>query len=325
MKKVFKVFAIILVIVILGVACLLVYVKTALPNVGAAPDLKVEQSPDRIKRGEYLANHVTLCIDCHSERDYSKWSGPIVPGTFGKGGEAFTQDMGFPGKFYARNISQSHLAGWTDGDIYRLITTGVTKDNKAIFSIMPYENYGKMDPEDIKDIIAYIRTLKPQSNEPPASEADFPMNFILNTIPHKATEGKLPSSSDQLAYGAYLTNAAGCNICHTKQEKGKIVGELFAGGFEFKFPDGSMVTSANITPDNETGIGRLTEASFLARFKQYTDSSYHPGTLKPGDMQTVMPWTMFAGMDSTDLKAIYAYLRTIKPVKNEINRWKPKA
>lgn len=325
MKKVFKVLAIIICIIIFGVACLLVYVKAALPDVGAAPDLKVEQSADRIKRGEYLANHVTLCIDCHSQRDYTKFSGPLVPNTLGKGGEAFTQDMGFPGKFYARNISQSHLANWTDGDIYRLITTGVTKDNKAIFSVMPYENYGKMDPEDIRDIIAYIRTLKPQSNEPPKSEADFPMNFILNTIPHKAAPGKRPSSSDQLAYGAYLTNAAACNVCHTKQEKGKIVGELFAGGFEFKFPDGSMAISANITPDNETGIGRLTEDAFIARFKQYTDSSYHASNLKPGDMQTVMPWTMYAGMDSTDLKAIYTYLRTIKPVKNEVAHWKPKA
>lgn len=325
MKKILKVLLIIFGVVILGIACLLVYVKTALPDVGAAPDLKVDQSADHIKRGEYLANHVSLCVDCHSKRDYSKWSGPLVPGTLGEGGEAFTKDQGFPGNFYARNISQSHLASWTDGEIYRLITTGVTKDNKAIFSIMPYENYGKMDPEDIKDIIAYVRTFKPQSNEPPESQADFPMNFILNTVPHKAPGGKRPSPSDGLAYGAYMINVAGCGVCHTKQERGKITGEPYAGGFEFKLPDGSIATSANITPNNETGIGRLTEASFLARFKQYTDSSYHPGNLKPGDMQTVMPWTQYAGMDSTDLKAIYNYLRTIKPVKNDITRWKPKA
>ena len=324
MKKALKVITIMLVIVVIGVAGLLVYVKAALPDVGNPPDIKVELTPERIKRGEYLANHVTLCVNCHSERDFTIWSGPLVPGTLGKGGEAFTEAEGFPGKFYARNISPSHLRSWTDGEIFRAITTGENKDNKPLFPVMPWENYSKMDPEDIKDIIAYIRTLPEQSNEPPVSEADFPMNFILNTLPHAATGGSRPSPADQLVYGAYMVNAAGCGICHTKQEKGKIVGEPFSGGFEFSFPDGSIVTSANITPDKETGIGAWNEALFMAKFKQYADSSYHGSTIKPGQMQTVMPWTMYSGMDSTDLKAIYAYLSTVKPVRNHVTRWKPK-
>jgi len=324
MKKIFKVFAIIMAIVIIGIAGLLVYVKAALPDVGNAPDIKVELTPERIKRGEYLAHHVTLCIDCHSERDFTLWSGPLVVGTLGKGGEAFTEAQGFPGKFYARNISQSHLKDWSDGEIYRAITTGVNKDNKPIFSIMPWDNFGRMDPEDIKDIVAYIRTLPAQSNEPPVSDADFPMNFILNTLPHATTGGERPSPADPVAYGAYMVNAAGCGVCHTKQEKGKIVGEPFAGGFEFGFPDGSIVTSVNITPDKETGIGDWNEAAFINKFKQYTDSNYHALIIKPGQIQTVMPWTMYSGMDSTDLKAIYAYLKTIKPVKNQVTKWRPK-
>jgi hypothetical protein len=73
-------------------------------------------TPERIKHGEYLANHVTICIDCHSQRDYSIWSGPVVPGSFGQGGEAFTQDLGFPGKFYAKNLTPEHIGNWTDGN-----------------------------------------------------------------------------------------------------------------------------------------------------------------------------------------------------------------
>lgn len=325
MRKFLKVLGILIILIIVGVAGLLIYVKAALPNVGAAPDLKVESTPEQIKRGEYLANHVNLCVDCHSQRDYSLWSAPLVAGTFGKGGEAFTQDQGFPGKFYARNISPTHLANWTDGEIYRTITTGVDKNNEALFSIMPWDNYGKMDPEDIKAVIAYIRTLPPQTNEPPKSVPDFPMNFILNTLPHKATPGKRPPASDQVAYGAYVINAAACGVCHTKQEKGKIVGELFAGGFEFKFPDGSTAISANITPDKETGIGSWSEAAFINKFKQYADSNYHAAKLAPGAPQTVMPWMMYSGMDSTDLKAIYAYLKTVKPVNNKVSHWKQKS
>lgn len=325
MRKILKVLGILILIIIVGVAGLLTYVKAALPDVGPAPELAVESTPELVKRGEYLANHVNLCIDCHSKRDYTYWSAPLIPGTLGEGGEAFTQDMGFPGRFYARNISPSHLSDWTDGEIYRTITTGVDKNNEAIFSIMPWDNYGKMDPEDIKAVIAYIRTLPAQSNEPPKSDPDFPMNFILNTLPHKATGGTRPSTADQVAYGAYVINAAGCGVCHTKQEKGKVVGEPYAGGFEFGFPDGSKAISANITPDKETGIGSWSEAAFINKFKQYADSNYHPVKLKPGDAQTVMPWTMYAGMDSTDIKAIYAYLKTLKPVNNKITPWKPRS
>ena len=325
MRKIIKIAGILIAIIIVAIAGLLVYVKAALPNVGAPSVITIDATPEHIKRGEYLANHVTLCVDCHSQRDYSYWSAPLVPGTFGKGGEAFTQAMGFPGKFYARNISPSHLSNWTDGEIYRTITTGVDKNNKAIFSIMPWDNYGKMDPEDIKDIIAYIRTLSPQTNEPPKSDPDFPMNFIINTLPHKASPAKRPPVSDTLAYGAYMLNASGCGVCHTKQEKGKITGEPFAGGFEFGFPDGSKAFSANITPDKETGIGNWDEAAFVNKFKQYTDSNYRPAKLKDGDPQTLMPWRMYAGMDSTDLKSIYTYLKTVKPVNNQIEHWKPKS
>ncbi|MEP6683559.1 MAG: cytochrome C, partial [Parafilimonas sp.] len=86
MRKFLKVLGVLIVLIIVGVAGLLIYIKAALPDVGAAPDLKVESTPEQIKRGEYLANHVNLCVDCHSQRDYSLWSAPLVPGTLGRGG-----------------------------------------------------------------------------------------------------------------------------------------------------------------------------------------------------------------------------------------------
>jgi mono/diheme cytochrome c family protein len=323
MKKIFKILAIIVAVAVLAVAGILLYIKAALPNVGPAPGFTVETNPARVKHGEYLANHITVCIDCHSKRDFAIWSGPITPGTLGQGGEAFTQDYGFPGKFYARNITPENLANWTDGEIYRTITTGVDKNGKALFNVMPYQRYAKMDPEDIKDIIAYIRTLKPVKNYTPPSEADFPVNFILNTIPKKAEPEKRPEVSNTLAYGGYLVNAAACSECHTKAEKGKVVGEPFAGGFEFTLPGGTL-RSPNITPDNDNGIGKWPEELFLTKFKQYTDSSHRNLKVRPGDLQTIMPWTMYAGMDSADLKAIYTYLRTIKPVNQPVEKWTPK-
>jgi hypothetical protein len=118
-----------------------------------------------------------------------------------------------------------------------------------------------------------------------------------------------------------MTNASGCVVCHTKQEKGKYVGEPFAGGFEFSLGEGYIVRSANITPD-DTGIKGLTKADFIAKFKAFADpAAAIPVDLARGDAQTVMPWGMYAGMTEQDLGAIYDYLRTVPPVQNVVERW----
>lgn len=69
------------------------YVKFGLPNVGRAPNLKINNSALLVERGKYLANHVALCIDCHSKRDWSKLAGPLIPQTLGAGGEVFDENI----------------------------------------------------------------------------------------------------------------------------------------------------------------------------------------------------------------------------------------
>jgi hypothetical protein len=257
-------------------------------------------------------------MDCHSERDWSKFSGPLVPGTLGKGGEVFDQKLGFPGSYIAKNLTPHHLGSWSDGEILRAISTGVSKDGQALFPIMPYTHYGKVDRQDLEAIIAYIRTLDPIESEPQASSSDFPMSLIINTLPTEAAFTKKPPASDKLAYGEYLVNAAACYDCHTKQEKGQFIGADFAGGMEFPMHDGSISRSANITPHEETGIGTWTEEQFVQRFKLYLDSNYTLPTIEKGDYQSTMPWMMYAGMKSEDLAAIYTYLQSLEPVENEV-------
>lgn len=316
MKKLFK---FVLLPIILIISILLIYVKFFLPNVGDPEIVVFKASEKEIERGRYLAHHVAVCMDCHSERDWNLFSGPLKQGTLGKGGEAFTQRFGFPGKFYAKNLTPYHIGNWTDGELLRAITSGVSKDGKALFPVMPHPNYGKMDKRDILSIIAYLRTLPSIKHDVPTSEPDFPMNFILNTIPKKASFGKIPDPSDKIAYGKYLFNAASCNDCHTKQDKGKpIEGMTSAGGFEFPLFTGGIVRSANITQDKETGIGNWSEEAFISKFKFYADSLNQKTKIKKGEFNTVMPWVMYSGMNESDLSAIYAYLKTIKPIKNNV-------
>jgi hypothetical protein len=326
MKKVLKIVGVILLVIIIGVVGLLTYVKTALPDVGQAENINIDYTPERIERGKYLANNVSVCMDCHSTRDFAKFSGPPAEGTLGKGGDRFDQTVGMPGVFYPKNITPEGIARYTDGELFRVITAGVTKEGRPMFPLMPYPYYGRMDKEDIYSIISYLRTLKPIKNDVPESAADFPVNFILHTIPQKGTPEPRPSKDNIIEYGRYLTNASGCRECHTRADKGQIIEEFaYSGGREFMFPDGSICRSANISPDKETGIGAWTPEIFVTKFKIYQDSTYELSSVAKGDFNTIMPWTMYAGMEKGDLEAIFAYLQTLTPMKNPVTKFTPAA
>lgn len=326
MKKFFKWLGIVVMILIVVVVGLLGYVKMALPDVGEAPELKVEITPERVARGEYLANCVTVCMDCHSKRDWNIFAAPPMPGIMGGGGEVFDQRMGFPGTFYSRNITPYGLKGWTDGEIYRTITTGVDRKGEPLMPVMPYHRYGRMDTEDVYAIIAYLRSLPEVKNDVPESKADFPFSMIMRMIPKKAEPQKRPAESDTIAYGGYLVNATACAECHTKFEKGQFVeGTEFGGGRVFELPGGTL-TTPNISPDDETGIGLWTKEAFINRFKAYGDSAYVPQKLDFNkDFTTIMPWMMYAKMKESDLAAIYAYLRTVKKQNNTVQKWKSRS
>ncbi|WP_293302543.1 c-type cytochrome [Pedobacter sp. UBA4863] len=304
----------IIVFVVLGSG---LYINFAKPDVGLAPALTVNKDSANIERGKYLANHVTVCIDCHSQRDWSTFSGPVVPGTEGRGGEAFDKKMGFPGNIYATNLTPAVLSSWTDGEIYRAITSGVGKDGHALFPVMGYQRFGKMSKEDVESIIAYIRTLPPVKNDVPKTSLDFPVSLLNKLSPQAPNHQARPSLTDTVLYGGYLANAAGCVDCHSKQDKGKIVaGSEFGGGMEFNQP-GGIIRAPNITMHKE-GIGNWTSDLFVAKFKVYADTSYRPVKLNPTELNTPMPWKMYSGMTEQDLKAIYSYLKSIKPIANKV-------
>jgi hypothetical protein len=315
-KKILTGAVLVIVAVIIG---LIVYLKVYLPHVGDPENLTVNASPEKIEHGKYLANSVYVCMDCHSIRDWNKFSGPLLEETYGQGGEEFNQQAGLPGRYFSRNITPFALKDWTDGEILRAISCGVNKEGKALFPIMPYLNYGKLDKEELLTIIAFLRTLNPIANVVPESESDFPVNFLINTMPQKAAFTKIPNPENKVEYGAYLVSAASCNDCHTKIDNGKPVkGMDFAGGFEFPMPTGGIVRSGNITPDKTTGIGNWTEVAFYNRFKAYGDTAFRPATVNKGEFNTFMPWMMYGKMNAEELNAIYAYLMTLKPVRNTV-------
>lgn len=275
------------------------------------------------ERGKYLAHYVCGCIDCHSQRDYKKFSGLIVPGSEGKGGEVFNEIYAIPGVVFARNITPDTINGigkWSDEDIIKAITMGIKKNGDTLFPTMPYPHYNQMSKEDINSIVAYIRTLKSNNNKVPDRYLSVPVSLAYPPLPSNSLENNIkPDVSDMVKYGAYVVNSAACMDCHTPMEKGKYkMDELFSGGFTFNL--GTFVTnSANITPDSLTGIGKWSEEMFLDKFKNYRDPAQYVSN--PGKINSIMPWSLFSKMDDFDIKAIYRYLRTVKPVKHLVEKY----
>lgn len=326
MKKFFKVLSIAAGAVVLIIVAFLIYFNSTFPKTSPPSDVKVKITPERIARGKYLANHVTGCMDCHSTRDFTKYAGPVIFSTRGEGGEKFDKEMvDVPGTIYSLNITPAGIGNWTDGEIIRAVTTGVTKDGKALFPIMPYYNFNHLSKKDLFSLVAYIRTLKPIENKIPERHLDFPVSLLVKTMPLRSYKpAAAPDTSNSLAYGKYLVTIAGCSDCHTPSEKGKPIQKLsFAGGMEFHFPMGT-VRSANITPDTETGIGKWTKDYFVSRFKYFDSDSTRNIKVSKDEFNTIMPWTFFGGMTKNDLGAIYTYLRTLKPVNHKIVKFTPK-
>lgn len=324
MKKVFKILGIILGVVLFAVTVLLIYFYSTYPKVNPPSEEKVEFTSERIARGDYLANHVAVCMDCHSTRDWSKFSGPIKQNTLGKGGDKFDKDMGFPGVVYVKNITPAALNNWTDGEIIRAVTCGIDKYGNALFPMMPYPNYNKLSKEDLYSIVAYIRSIPAINNHVADRSLDFPLNIIVRMMPiENYSPAPEPNKSDAVEYGKYLTTIAGCMDCHTPWiGNERDLNKSFAGGAEFFFPGGT-VRSVNLTPDDVTGIGKWTLEQFIGKFRAFDSDSNLPATAM-NDFNTPMPWTMYAKITDEDLTAMFTYLKSLSPINNSVVRWSPK-
>ena len=97
-------------------------------------DHMAKQPPDdslnaMVRRGDYLVNAVANCMHCHADRDFTKFGGPTVPGTEGKGGQK--KGVSVP------NITPTVLESWTDAGIKRAITSGISNVGDTLFFTMP--------------------------------------------------------------------------------------------------------------------------------------------------------------------------------------------
>ena len=128
------------------------------------------------------------------------------------------------------------------------------------------------------------------------------LSIGVSPVAAVAQQATPPDNASALAKGEYLARAGDCIACHTAPE-----GKLFAGGLAMMTPFGTLYTS-NITPDPQTGIGTWTSDQFY--------SLMHNGRFPDGGLvYPAMPFASYTKVTRADSDAIYAYLRSITPVR----------
>jgi mono/diheme cytochrome c family protein len=256
-----------------------------------------------INRGRNIVFGAGHCADCHSKTNVDSvlQLGQDVPLI---GGNVFNLPFG---KIYTKNITpdkETGIGNYTDAEIARALRYGVHPDGTVVFDFMPFHN---TSDEDLTAIISYLRAQKPVRNEVPKHQLNvLGMAIKAFLIKPVGPAGEVPvavKADTTIEYGKYLAmNVANCNGCHTKRDMmtGKFIGESFAGG-ELE----GMVTP-NLTTDSSSRIFDWSEKIFVDRLRM--------GKLNP---KSIMPWKSYGRMNDTELKAIYKFLKSLKPAKNK--------
>jgi hypothetical protein len=307
---------------LLGIGGTLAWFLVILPQDVPVPDITIEQTPERTARGEYLATAVFGCMYCHSERDWSQFAGPVVPGTIGKGGQVFDQRQGLSGKVVSSNLTPHHLGSWTDGEIYRAITSGLHRDGYAMFPLMPWDAYIWLKTEDVYAIIAYLRSLPSIEADHEPRKPSLLMRIIANTRVRPAEPWEV-DETDPVSRGEYIAVVGGCRFCHTTRRprgfgnfNSENVRGFWGGGAVIAGHGNPPLPASNISSDKETGIGNWTVGQFIARFKAYGGAQIPAG---PDAPNTEHAWTEYAKMTDSDLADVYAYLMAQRPRRHKVN------
>jgi mono/diheme cytochrome c family protein len=316
-KIVWTLLVLLVVVVVAGVTVTIGWRPFIGPRSRPLTDRRFDSSPERLARGKYLSESLLNCFACHSDRDWTAHDAPEKAGTKGGGSPAFPL-LDLPGQVRPPNISPDKETGagdWTDDQLARAIREGIGHDGRALFPFMPYQNFHHLADEDLASVIVYLRSIPPVHREVPKTELTFPVKYLIRSAPEPLTEPvPAPDRSTAVKRGEYLVTAAGCRDCHTVQKNGQSVAALdLSGGFLLRGPWGD-VASANITPD-PSGIPYYDEALFLEVMRT--------GYAKARKLSQIMPWWNFRNLTDEDLKDMFAYLRTVPPVKHHVDNSQP--
>jgi hypothetical protein len=317
MKKLLKIIGFIILIAAVGGAGFASFISIrGIPkyavNVPEVP--KVAVTPERVERGAKMA--AMLCQHCHLDADKNALTGKHM--------------MEIPefGVINSRNITNDPEYGigkWTDSQLIYFIRTGINPmTGQYVPPYMPKLIH--ISDEDIYSIVAYLRSdrleVQAVKSELSPSEPSFLTKFLCFVAfkPFEYPKAPIPGpdTTNLVAWGKYLTlYQLECYACHSKSfekmnmlEPEKSLG-FFGGGNPIGTADGSKIFSLNLTPDEETGIGKWTEEQFINAVRY---------GMVPNGPALRPPMVPFVQLTDNELKAIWAYMRTVPKISNKVDR-----
>lgn len=258
--------------------------------------LAVPTDAATIERGRHLVTAVGKCPDCHGER---------LQGT------AMIDDPAL-GRLVAKNLTKGQGgigATYTDADFVRALRHGVDPAGRPLL-FMPAQEFMHFSDADLGAIIAYVKSVPPVDNVPPASSIG-PLGRALyvagqlellpaELVDHNAPRPAAPAPGVTPEYGRYLALTGGCMGCH---------GPGLSGGPVPGTPP-DFKPALNITSGGR--LGQWSEADFI--------SAMRTGVTKDGyKLDEFMPWKAVGQLTDDELKALFAYLKSV-PAKEYGNR-----
>ncbi len=278
-------------------------------------DVHVASTPERIAKGKKMAS--MLCFSCHYNSATEEFTGRLL-----------SEAPQF-GKIHSANITNDSVNGigkLTDGQLLYFIRTGIKPDGEYVPPYMP--KLVHIADEDLYSIIAYLRSddkyVKANHTPAPKSQQSFLTKFLVTIkafgpFDYPKVTIPLPDTTNQLAWGKYIAlYQYECYSCHSKDFSSNNYGVpeksagFFGGGNKMFQLDGTPISTLNISQDKETGIGNWSEEDFIHAVKS--------GIVPNKQAALRYPMQPYFNLSDAELKAVYAYMKTVPPIKNKVER-----
>jgi mono/diheme cytochrome c family protein len=280
----------------------------------ANPPRVYAQSADKdlVAKGQYIFAIAGGCA-CHTE----------PKGMLNTGARAFPIPLG---TVYSTNLTsdkETGLGSWSDQQIHDAMVTGIRRDGSRLIPVMPYESYSGMAEEDMKALIAYLRSLKPVKKPTPELKSRAPFARSVAVALYLKAFGRFATQPAQapksgVERGRYLVEHVSlCGDCHTPRNSiGVPNRSLYLAGVDEKSSPFSQ-GAPNITPDKDTGIGDWSRDDIVELLKSGTKPD---GDVVEGLMYEVVQGAGhgFKDMAREDALAIADYLKSVQPIKNKV-------
>ena len=267
--------------IVAGIGLVKLYVPMSRP----VPGLKVSATPERIARGQHLAQAV--CAACHSPNGELPLSG----------GADLSKDTPLPiGAIFPPNLTPGGpTATWSDGEVFRALRDGAHQNGRPL--MMPVARVRNLSDDDVQSIIAFLRSQPAVQSNVPESSPTLLMVLLTGAGVTGATPTDLPAVQGPIvapdraatpAYGGYIVSFNDCRDCHRADLKGNPTQGLYP-----------------VTPSVLAFVQGWTQDEFIKTMRTGTDPGGH--AIKPP-----MPWKFLGRFDDVELSAVYQYLRGLQ-------------